>query len=281
LHDLVKEIILVDDGSPLRITISESSKVRYYRISHHGIGYARNFGVSKATQPFIFILDSDITVSKHLIDSFFQVLKERRADIACLSYVEAYVKSIWAKCEELYWRHNESQTGKWWLSCGCMMVKRDIFNKIKFEESVLSDEDTLFSEEARRLRLKSLTLPLTAKHVFAVTLKSLKRKWYYGGKRVALNQTKNLNQVVKGLVYSPIFAVKLAMKYRYAPLIPFIIIRTITFFRGFVSISEKHEVSTGGFERIGQQRLESNILQLVPQFSYKGISSTAGKALKW
>jgi len=81
-------------------------------------------------------------------------------------------------------------------------------------------------------------LPLTAKHVFAVTLKSLKRKWYYGGKRVALNQTKNLNQVVKGLVYSPIFAVKLAMKYRYAPLIPFIIIRTIIFFKGFVSIQK-------------------------------------------
>lgn len=234
LHDQVKEVILIDDGSKIEIEIPESPKIRLYRITHHGIGYARNFGIEKATQPYILILDSDIILSKHIIDAFIDALNAG-ADVACEDHLEAYVNTVWSKCEELYWRYNERQQGKWWLSAGCMTTKREVFDKIKFETDALSDEDTLFSVGARKLNLKIVTLPVSPKHVFAITLKALKRKWYYGGRRVAISKTRTLKQVVKSTMYAPFFAVKLTAIYRYPPLIPFIIVRTFTFFRGFTS----------------------------------------------
>jgi glycosyltransferase involved in cell wall biosynthesis len=234
LHNQIKEIILVNDGSTIRVNVIKSPKIRHYYISHHGVGHARNFGISKATQPYILILDSDIIVSSQLIEAFTDALI-KGADIACVSFVETYVNSVWAKCEELYWKYNESQRDKWWLSCGCMLVKREVFDKIKFRSDVLSDEDALFSADARKLRLKVVTLPWAAKHVFAIDLKSLKRKWYYGGKRVATSNTRTLSQALKSLFYCPFFAIKLAIKYKYPPLTLFILIRTITFFKGFIS----------------------------------------------
>lgn len=233
-HDKIREIILVDDGSTINVNVAKSPKIRYYYIKHHGVGHARNIGVSKATQPYILILDSDIIVSNQLIEAFVNALNEG-ADIACVSFVETYINSIWAKCEELYWKYNESQRDKWWLSCGCMLVKKQIFDEIKFRNDTFSDEDTLFSKDARKHRFKTVTLPLTAKHIFAVDLRSLKRKWYYGGKRVSTSNTKTLSQVTKTLFYCPFFAIKLAIKYKYPPLTFFILIRTITFFRGFIS----------------------------------------------
>ncbi|MCW4008651.1 MAG: glycosyltransferase [Candidatus Bathyarchaeota archaeon] len=236
-HAQIKEIILIDDGSPFDVNIAKSPKIRYYSIAHHGVGYARNFGVTKATQPYILVLDSDIIISNRLIEAFIAALK-KGADIACVSFVESYIQSVWAKCEELYWKYNETRPNKWWLSCGCMLVKREVFNKVKFRSDTFSDEDTLFSRDVRRLHLKVVTLPLTAKHVFAVDLKSLKRKWYYGGKRAAISKTRTLYQAVKSLFYSPFFAFRLAIRYRYPPLIPFIIIRTVTFLKGFISAAK-------------------------------------------
>lgn len=237
-HDQIKEIILVDDGSTLSVNIIKSPKIRYYYIRHHGVGYARNFGISKATQPYILVLDSDIIVSSQLIEAFIDALNNG-ADIACVSFVESYINSVWAKCEELYWKYNESRPGKWWLSCGCMLVKRDVFAKIKFRDYALSDEDTLFSKDIQKSSLKVVTLPLTARHVFAIDLKSLRRKWYYGGIRVATSNTRTLNQVIKSLIYCPFFAITLAIRYRYPPLIPFIIIRTMMFFKGFIQASSR------------------------------------------
>jgi len=233
-HEKVKEVILVDDGSTINLEINASPKIRYYRIAHHGVGNARNVGIAKATQPYLLILDSDVIVSKQLIDAFVDNLNGG-ADIACVSYVETYINSIWDKCEELYWRYNESLPGKWWLSCGCMMTRREVFDAMRFESETLSDEDTVFSRKAKESNLKTVTLPLIAKHVFAATLQALRRKWFYGGKRVALSRTRTLAQTAKSTLLSPIFALKLAAKYRYPMLIPFITIRSLTFFEGFTS----------------------------------------------
>ncbi|MEJ5326839.1 MAG: glycosyltransferase family 2 protein [Candidatus Bathyarchaeia archaeon] len=97
LHDLIKEIILVDDGSTLNVNIIKSPKIRYYHIKHHGVGYARNFGISKAKQPYILVLDSDIIVSRQLIEALVNALN-KGADIACISFVESYISSVWGKC---------------------------------------------------------------------------------------------------------------------------------------------------------------------------------------
>lgn len=231
-HEQIKEIVVVDDGSPLNITIPQSSVIKHFRTEHQGLGAARNFGISKTTQPYILILDSDIIVSKHIIDSLVSVLNSG-VEITSVNGVTVYVDSVWSKCEGFYWLHNESKPNKWWVGCGCMMVKREVFDKLLFDAVELSDEDEIFCRNVRRLGLSSVVLPLMAKHVFATELKTLKTKWYRGGKRVARSKTRTSWETIKKLCYSPLFGLKLSLLFHYPVLTLFIVVRNLAFFKGY------------------------------------------------
>lgn len=116
------EIILIDNGSTDRsgsicdIYANEYANISVYHIENHGVGSARNFGLSKARGEFIYFVDSDDYLVGNLFadfadklvpdldllvfsyyNSFEQELTERNRAKKCLPYSGLYDKNDFIK----------------------------------------------------------------------------------------------------------------------------------------------------------------------------------------
>ena len=116
------EIILIDNGSTDRsgsicdIYANEGANISVYHIENHGVGSARNFGLSKARGEFIYFVDSDDYLVGNLFaefedklvpdldllvfsyyNSFEQELTERNRTKKCLPYSGLYDKNDFIK----------------------------------------------------------------------------------------------------------------------------------------------------------------------------------------
>lgn len=116
------EIILIDNGSTDRsgsicdIYANEYANISVYHIENHGVGSARNFGLSKARGEFIYFVDSDDYLVGNLFaefedklvpdldllvfsyyNSFEQELTERNRTKKCLPYSGLYDKNDFIK----------------------------------------------------------------------------------------------------------------------------------------------------------------------------------------
>ena len=89
------EIILIDNGSTdLSGSIcdtyaSEYSNISVYHIENHGVGSARNFGLSKARGEFIYFVDSD----DYLVGNLFAEFEDKLApdlDLLVFSYYNSF-----------------------------------------------------------------------------------------------------------------------------------------------------------------------------------------------
>ena len=253
------EVVIVDDGSPTPITkclpfsrfVADANKIRPTsrpvtkeegpsndRVTllvepiNRGVGYSRNEGIAWSSGRFILLKDHDIFVSNPLLEQMLQTLKTTGADLVCINYVRDATGTRWSDLEAKFWEYNETQGPKTWLSCGCMLVRRFIFEFMQFPQG---DEDTLFSRAIHASPFRAETLPVTARHFFSAGLRGLWYKWFYGGRRVAVSQTRTRRQVVATAVKAPGFAVKLARHFRDPGLVPFILVRTLGYMLGFLS----------------------------------------------
>ena len=116
------EIIVIDNGSTdssgsiCDTYASEYSNISVYHIENHGVGAARNFGLSKARGEFIYFVDSDDYLVGNLFaefedklvpdldllvfsyyNSFEQELTERNRTKKCLPYSGLYDKNDFIK----------------------------------------------------------------------------------------------------------------------------------------------------------------------------------------
>lgn len=116
------EIIVIDNGSTdssgsiCDTYASEYSNISVYHIENHGVGSARNFGLSKARGEFIYFVDSDDYLVGNLFaefedklvpdldllvfsyyNSFEQELTERNRTKKCLPYSGLYDKNDFIK----------------------------------------------------------------------------------------------------------------------------------------------------------------------------------------
>lgn len=78
------ELIIVDDGSPLKFDIPKDDRISYHRISHRGIAVARNFGVSK--------MNGDVYTPQDIDD----ISEEDRLEVISQSL---------KNCDVLYWSY--------------------------------------------------------------------------------------------------------------------------------------------------------------------------------
>lgn len=81
------EIIIIDDGSTDQSAMicdrfkKEYSNIRIYHIENHGVSYARNYGLKKATGDYIHFLDADDVIDSKMYESFFEVANKYAPDI--------------------------------------------------------------------------------------------------------------------------------------------------------------------------------------------------------
>lgn len=89
------EIILIDNGSTDRsgsicdIYANEDANISVYHIENHGVGSARNFGLSKARGEFIYFVDSD----DYLVGNLFAEFEDKLTpdlDLLVFSYYNSF-----------------------------------------------------------------------------------------------------------------------------------------------------------------------------------------------
>ena len=96
------EIIVVDNGSTdssgsiCDIYANEHSNISVYHIENHGVGSARNFGLSKAKGEFIYFVDSD----DYLVGNLFAEFEDKLVldlDLAVFSYYNSFEEDLTEK----------------------------------------------------------------------------------------------------------------------------------------------------------------------------------------
>lgn len=81
------EIIAINDGSEddshktLKLLAQEDERIRYYNQENHGVSYARNEGVKRATGKYITFVDGDDYVGENYILDLYSKAKEHNADM--------------------------------------------------------------------------------------------------------------------------------------------------------------------------------------------------------
>ena len=96
------EIIVVDNGSTdssgsiCDTYANEHSNISVYHIENHGVGSARNFGLSKARGEFIYFVDSD----DYLVGNLFAEFEDKLVldlDLAVFSYYDSFEEDLTEK----------------------------------------------------------------------------------------------------------------------------------------------------------------------------------------
>ena len=96
------EIIVVDNGSTdssgsiCDTYANENSNISVYHIENHGVGSARNFGLSKARGEFIYFVDSD----DYLVGNLFAEFEDKLVldlDLAVFSYYDSFEEDLTEK----------------------------------------------------------------------------------------------------------------------------------------------------------------------------------------
>ena len=96
------EIIVIDNGSTdssgsiCDTYASEYSNISVYHIENHGVGAARNFGLSKARGEFIYFVDSDDYLVGNLFADFADKLVSE-LDLAVFSYYNSFEEDLTEK----------------------------------------------------------------------------------------------------------------------------------------------------------------------------------------
>lgn len=96
------EIILIDNGSTDRsgsicdIYANEYANISVYHIENHGVGSARNFGLSKARGEFIYFVDSDDYLVGNLFADFADKLVSD-LDLVVFSYYNSFEEDLTEK----------------------------------------------------------------------------------------------------------------------------------------------------------------------------------------
>lgn len=88
------EIILVNDGSTDNtesiIKSYKDKRIKYFKNTNHGIGYTRNYGISKSTGKYIMFLDSDDYLEKTACEKLFNKIEKDKLDIVMCNFYKDY-----------------------------------------------------------------------------------------------------------------------------------------------------------------------------------------------
>lgn len=88
------EIVVVNDGSTDNtesiIKEYKDKRIKYFKNTNHGIGYSRNFGVSKSSGKYIMFLDSDDYIDKDECKLLYEKCLEDDLDISICDFYKVY-----------------------------------------------------------------------------------------------------------------------------------------------------------------------------------------------
>lgn len=90
------EVLCVNDGSPdhcqfiIDRFVKEDSRFLSYIKTNGGLSDARNYGIERASGKYFVFIDSDDYVDIHLLEYYYQKIKEENADFIVCDYNQVY-----------------------------------------------------------------------------------------------------------------------------------------------------------------------------------------------
>jgi len=161
------EVTVIDSGSTDKTkTVAESfkSKIPCFRFVEHkcrNVSAARNFGASLSRGKFLIFFDADVEIES----KFFKKIKEK------ISQYDLDALTVWNRAKKnkftgrfilglLNLSMTLSQKLKPAANGPCIVIKRDIFEKVKgFDERIVFGEDFDLIQRAHRSKAKFAVFP--------------------------------------------------------------------------------------------------------------------------
>lgn len=153
------EIILVNDGSNEETQLfcndllKLDSRIVLYNNENHGVSWTRNYGVSKSSGSYISFIDSDDILEKQMYEILMKNIIENDCEIsACgYNYIELDGKkySKFGSENKIIYKQNDAiismfDEESFGVSVWNKLFKRELLEKVKFNEQLKINEDRLF-----------------------------------------------------------------------------------------------------------------------------------------
>ncbi len=182
------EILVIDDGSTDKGAeicagmARSDSRIRLFCQENGGVSRARNHGIDQARGEYLFFLDSDDGIHPHLFQEMMTQARKTEAvmlfcDCAMLDNGQMDQTGHRMEQEQIcrevpLWQVAEGVQAEEWfhmhyvreLSRVCGMVRRDCIGDLRFEEDLVSGEDTWFKYRLFSKKVRTAYTPC---------------KWYY------------------------------------------------------------------------------------------------------
>ena len=156
------ELILINDGSTDQSGdicdeyAVKDNRVRVVHQPNSGVSVARNYGIRLAKGDFITFIDGDDYVETDLLKVLYELVIENQCDMAMCSYKLIYDDKI-IDSGTNQWRMYDNKEACELFFCDQKpfapsytwgrIIKRNLFENIKFREDVFLMEDTLLNTE--------------------------------------------------------------------------------------------------------------------------------------
>ncbi|MFT4283192.1 MAG: glycosyltransferase [Candidatus Woesearchaeota archaeon] len=133
----VDEIIVVDGNSKDKTQeLVKKSKVKLF-VTKRGVGFQRNFGAQKAKGDLLIFLDADTILPRQFIKNTINEFKKRKLDYACPKFIpnpKGIMSNILFFLSNAIFYLTQKVQGNG--GGPCIFIKKELFMKIKFEESI-------------------------------------------------------------------------------------------------------------------------------------------------
>ncbi|HEX6462193.1 MAG TPA: glycosyltransferase [Candidatus Saccharimonadales bacterium] len=152
----------------------------------------RNFGASKATGEFVLIIDSDMELTTHVVESAVHKITEDETTQGIIIPEESFGEGFWAACKQL---ERSYYVGVPWMEAA-RFFRKSVFTQVSgYNENLVSGEDWDLSQRVEALgRLERIDDFILHNEGKLSLRKTLKKKFYYAQKfALYMDQTKSQN----------------------------------------------------------------------------------------
>ncbi len=171
------EIIVVNDGSidntqnVIQDIVNQNKKVKLISNTRGtSAAYARNRGAERAKGDYLIFLDADQILEKDFLIKLLDLFQSNKFEIGAIRILSKKPKSIFQRGWHSYRQYNK---------CATPIVKKTLFDKIKYNEDLFYVEDDVLFEDARKLGHRIIETDAWVYHIDPKTFKDnwRQRKW--------------------------------------------------------------------------------------------------------
>jgi glycosyltransferase involved in cell wall biosynthesis len=155
------EIIVIDDGSEdntPEVAKRWGDRVKYLRVAHGGLPYARNHGLRIAQHPLIAFIDSDDVWLTQKLESQIAALSREAEPAMIFGYVQQFISED-LPVEEAAKLKCSAEPLPGWFSSTLLIRKSDIERAGAFDETIHTGEFIEWCSRARDIGIKPVVIP--------------------------------------------------------------------------------------------------------------------------